>query len=186
MKRILRYVSMGAAAAGLLWAGQAVAEGTSASGTPAGASSPQGSYSPKQGKDTTSRNQAPNSQSTGSSSSGMGSSYGSSSSSSRMGSSASASNEVSGKVEKFDRSSHTLKLRGSDKEFKVDPSTTDVTRDGAHASLDDLKEGEQVRASFSGTGDHVTATRIDIQGSGPAGGGSSSKYGSSPTSGSPK
>ncbi len=185
MKRILRYASMGVAAAGLLWAGQAMAEGAGTSGMAGGASSPQGSYSPKQGKDTSSKNQSAGSQSTGSASSGTSSSYGSSSSSG-MGSSASAKNEVSGKVEKFDRSAHTLKLRGSDKELKVDPSTTDVTRDGAHASLEDIKEGEQVRASFSGSGDDLTATRIDIQSSGSKSSGSSSGYGKSPTSGSPK
>ncbi len=79
----------------------------------------------------------------------------------------SSSNELSGRVEKFDRSNSTLSLAGSDKKLKLSDDTT-VMKDGQKASLSDIKEGDQVRASFSGSGVTLQATQIWITSSGAA------------------
>jgi Cu/Ag efflux protein CusF len=105
------------------------------------------------------------SSSTGSSGSmGAPGSTGSSSDTGATGSSAYPSaggkNEITGKVEKFDRSSKQLTLA-----LKVSDSTQ-VLKDGQQASLSDIKEGDQVRASFSGSGDTLQVSRIDIMSSG--------------------
>ncbi len=100
-------------------------------------------------------------------------------SASAMGSSAST-NEVTGKVEKFDRSNKelTLSLKVSD--------TTQVTKDGQTASLSDIKEGDQIRASFSGSGETLEVTQIEVmsKGSKSSTGTGSSGYGSDSPSGS--
>ncbi len=86
------------------------------------------------------------------------------------------SNEVTGKVEKFDKTSKelTLSLKVSD--------TTQVTKDGRSASLTDIKEGDQVRASFSGSGDSLEVTQIEVMSKGSTG--SKSKSGGMGSSGS--
>lgn len=137
----------------------------------------------------------------GTTSSGSGSSasgsMGSGSGSGSMGSggmhsgtaSAAGQNEITGKVEKFDESSNelTLSLKVSDK--------TQVTKDGKTASLSDIEEGDQVRASFTGSGENLQVTRIEVMsegaksgaspsGSGMGSGGSGAAPGSSGTSGS--
>ncbi|WP_242345584.1 hypothetical protein [Anaeromyxobacter terrae] len=77
-------------------------------------------------------------------------------------------NELTGKVEKFDRDTKELTLANSDKKLKVSDSTR-VMKDGQRASLSDIKEGDQVRASFSGTGDTLQVNRIDVMTSGSMG-----------------
>jgi Cu/Ag efflux protein CusF len=83
---------------------------------------------------------------------------GTSSTSSGM-SSAQASNELSGRVEKFDHESKTFTVAGKD--LKVD-SSTKVMKDGEKAELTDIQEGDEVRASYSGSGDTLTADRIEV------------------------
>jgi Cu/Ag efflux protein CusF len=64
--------------------------------------------------------------------------------------SAASKNEVSGVVKKVDRSNHSVQISssgGGEQELKLSPSAT-ITRDGNQMSLDQLKEGDQVRASF--------------------------------------
>jgi hypothetical protein len=73
-----------------------------------------------------------------------------------------SSNELTGRVESFDHASNTFTVAG--KSLKVD-STTEVMKDGQTASLTDISEGDQVRASFSGTGDELTAQRIEVMSS---------------------
>jgi hypothetical protein len=68
---------------------------------------------------------------------------------------------VTGTVQKFDRDTNTLTLSGTDKKLKVSDDTK-VMKDGTTGSLSDIKEGQQVRASYSGTGTTVQATRIDV------------------------
>lgn len=89
----------------------------------------------------------------------------------------SGKNELTGTVEKFDRESKELTLQHSDKKLKVNDSTR-VMKDGQRGSLSDIKEGDQVRASFSGTGDKLTATRIDVVTAGSMGTGSTGSTGS--------
>jgi Cu/Ag efflux protein CusF len=79
-----------------------------------------------------------------------------------------ATKTLQGKVEKFDRSENTLTLSGIDTKLKVD-SSTQVMKEGARATLNDIKEGDQVRASYSGTGETVNAKTIDIMPSGSMG-----------------
>jgi Cu/Ag efflux protein CusF len=86
-------------------------------------------------------------------------------------------NELTGTVEKFDRESKELTLQHSDKKLKVNDSTR-VMKDGQRGSLSDIKEGDQVRASFSGTGATLTATRIDVVTAGSMGTGSTGSTGS--------
>lgn len=77
---------------------------------------------------------------------------------------------LAGKVQRFDRSKNELTLSGSDRKLKLD-STTKVMRDGARASIDDIKEGDQVRASFSGSGDTLEVKSLDITSEGATGSG---------------
>ena len=76
-------------------------------------------------------------------------------------------NEVTGKVEKFDKTSKELTLRTA-QEAQVSDSTQ-VTKDGQSASLTDIKEGDQVRASFSGSGDTLQVTQIEVMTKGSTG-----------------
>ncbi|HTP25766.1 MAG TPA: hypothetical protein VMK12_08920 [Anaeromyxobacteraceae bacterium] len=73
-----------------------------------------------------------------------------------------------GKVENFDRTSNTLTLSGSSKTFKLDPSTK-VSKNGAKATLDDIQEGDEVRASYSGSGNTLQVKSIDIMSTGSMG-----------------
>jgi hypothetical protein len=84
---------------------------------------------------------------------------------------------VTGKVDKLDKSKNQLSLQ-----LKVSESTQ-VMKNGQTASLSDIKEGDQVRASFSSSGQ---VERIDVMSSGSGSSGSSSSPSSgSPSSGSP-
>jgi Cu/Ag efflux protein CusF len=74
-------------------------------------------------------------------------------------SSAQASNELTGRVEKFDHDSKTFTVAGKD--LKID-SSTKVMKDGEKAELTDIKEGDEIRASYSGSGDTLTADRIEV------------------------
>jgi Cu/Ag efflux protein CusF len=82
-----------------------------------------------------------------------------------------AQSQVTGKVEKVDQSKKELSLR-----LKVS-DTTQVMKDGKTASLSDIKEGDQVRASFDSSGEPV---RIDVTSS--SGSGSKSSPSGSPGS----
>jgi hypothetical protein len=79
--------------------------------------------------------------------------------------------EVSGKVERYDRQNRTLTLQDSEKKLKV-TDDTQVTRDGTRVSPGQIMEGDEVRASYSGSGDVVELTVIEITSS-PAATGSS-------------
>lgn len=79
------------------------------------------------------------------------------------GTSASASNELSGTVKKVDKDKQSLKISsttGGEQELKVGSSAT-ITRDGSQATLDQIKEGDQVRASLNASGDQ--ASKIEVQ-----------------------
>jgi hypothetical protein len=76
----------------------------------------------------------------------------------------SSQNQITGKVEKVDQTKKQLTLQ-----LKVDESTQ-VTKNGQRASLSDIKEGDQVRASFSGS----QVQRIEVMSGGSSGGTGSS------------
>jgi hypothetical protein len=82
---------------------------------------------------------------------------------------------VTGKVDKLDKSKNQLSLQ-----LKVSESTQ-VMKNGQTASLSDIKEGDQVRASFSSSGQ---VERIDVMSSGSGSSGSSSSPSSGSSSGS--
>jgi Cu/Ag efflux protein CusF len=112
-------------------------------------------------------------------------SMGSTGSSSTMGSAehhaamgSTGQNQVTGKVDKIDKSNNELTLS-----LKVSDSTQ-VKKDGQTASLTDIKEGDQVRASFSGSGESLQVTEIEVMSSGAAGStGTSSDPGTSGSTG---
>ncbi len=78
------------------------------------------------------------------------------------GSSTTAGTELSGVVKKVDKDNHALKISsntGSEQELKV-PSSATITRDGSQASLDQIKEGDQVRASLNPSGTQATTISV--------------------------
>jgi len=83
-----------------------------------------------------------------------------------MGTSASSSTELSGVLKKVDKDKRKVKISsstGGDQELKLSANAT-IMRDGSQASLEQLKEGEQVRASFDPSSKE--ATKLEIQSSG--------------------
>jgi hypothetical protein len=95
---------------------------------------------------------------------------------------ASASSEVSGKVEKYDRQNRLLTLADSDKKLKV-TDDTQVTRDGTRVSPGQIMEGDEVHASFSGSGDEVEVVQIEITSSAASTGSSAPPSSPGPGSG---
>jgi hypothetical protein len=93
--------------------------------------------------------------------------------------------QLAGRIDRIDRSTNTLTLDG--RMLKMD-SSTEVTKDGSRATLSDVKEGDQVRASFSGSGDTLNVQRIEVMGTEATGSGStttgSKTSASSPATGS--
>ncbi len=84
-------------------------------------------------------------------------------SSAQAGTAASASKELSGVVKDVDKDNHSLKISsgvGADQELKVADSAT-ITRDGSQASLDQIKEGDQVRASFDASGTQASTIEVN-------------------------
>lgn len=80
------------------------------------------------------------------------------------------SQELTGTVEKFDHASKELTLANSSKKLKISDDTT-VMKDGQAATLTDIQEGDQVRASFSGSGDTLQVSRIEVMSAGSTGSG---------------
>jgi Cu/Ag efflux protein CusF len=60
--------------------------------------------------------------------------------------------QMSGTVQKYDKDSKELTLANSDKKLKLSADTK-VMKGAEKASAADIKEGDQVRASYSGEGD---------------------------------
>jgi colicin import membrane protein len=96
-----------------------------------------------------------------------------------------ADKEISGKVEKYDRESRTLSLSSSDTKLKI-TDDTQVMKDGDRISPGQIMEGDDVRASYSGTGDTVEVVRVEIvaTSAAPAGAGAAPGSTSGPSSGS--
>jgi hypothetical protein len=94
---------------------------------------------------------------------------------------------LSGKVEKYDRAARTLSIVDSDKQLKV-TDDTQVFKGGDRVSPGQIMEGDEVRASFTGSGDTLEAVRIDVSGAPASGAGSSPRpsTGTDVKGGSPK
>ena len=75
-----------------------------------------------------------------------------------------ASKELSGVVKKVDKDKRSVKVlssAGVEQDVKIAPSAT-ITRDGTQvAELEQLKEGDEVRASFDPSSNQ--ATKLDVQ-----------------------
>jgi Cu/Ag efflux protein CusF len=74
-----------------------------------------------------------------------------------------ANKELSGVVKKVDKDKWSLKVlssAGVEQDVKIAPSAT-ITRDGTKAGLEQLKEGDEVRASFDPMSNQ--ATKLDVQ-----------------------
>jgi len=75
-----------------------------------------------------------------------------------------ASKELSGTVKKVDKDKRSLKVlssAGVEQDVKIAPSAT-ITRDGTPvAELEQLKEGDEVRASFDPSSNQ--ATKLEVQ-----------------------
>ena len=99
---------------------------------------------------------------------GSGSSMGQSGSSTAAGPGAMSSTgtELAGKVEKIDRQSNELTIANSGKTLKLSADTK-IRKDGQKAKISDIKEGDLVRASFSGSGDTLHVKRLDVVSAGP-------------------
>jgi hypothetical protein len=76
---------------------------------------------------------------------------------------AEGTHQLWGKVEKFDREKRTLSLEDSDKKLKV-TDDTQIMKDGNRVSPGQIMEGDEVRASYAGTGDAevVEVTIIEV------------------------
>ena len=74
-----------------------------------------------------------------------------------------ANKELSGVVKKVDKDKQSLKVlssAGVEQDVKIAPSAT-ITRDGTKAGLEQLKDGDEVRASFDPSSNQ--ATKLDVQ-----------------------
>jgi Cu/Ag efflux protein CusF len=157
MKRVAWRTIAGLGVAGLLAAVSAYGQG--------GSSSTGGQMSGSQTGSGSSMGQS------GSTSTGGSMGTGSQQGSTGAGAMSPTGNELTGKVQKFDRKSNELTIANSQKKLKVSDDTQ-VRKDGQKATLSDIKEGDQVRASFTGTGNTLQVNRIDVMSSGsmaPAG-----------------
>jgi Cu/Ag efflux protein CusF len=80
-----------------------------------------------------------------------------------MSHSTASASELSGTVKKVDKAKRSVSIStptGGEQELKISQTAT-ITRDGTQAGLDQLKEGEQVRASFDPSSKE--ATKLEIQ-----------------------
>jgi Cu/Ag efflux protein CusF len=78
-------------------------------------------------------------------------------------STAAAGNELSGVVKKVDKDKHSLTISsstGGEKEVKVADTAT-IMRDGKSAKLDNIKEGDDVRASLDASSNQ--ANRLTVE-----------------------
>jgi Cu/Ag efflux protein CusF len=135
----MRTLLIGIAAAGLVGATTAKAGEQPSTSDKSAAQPSQSQTSQTQSPSGKSMDQAPSSQS--------------SASTSATGTTASASKELSGVVKKVDKDKRSLKISSAtgEQELKLAETAT-ITRDGTQAGLDQIKEGDQVRASFDASG----------------------------------
>ena len=69
--------------------------------------------------------------------------------------------EITGPVRLVEPSTHTIYLKNATKALHVHGDTK-VTKNGSDASIEDVQEGDQVRASYSGSGGDVSVDRLEV------------------------
>jgi len=97
---------------------------------------------------------------------------------------ASSSKELTGTVKKVDKNKKSVKISsasGGDQEVKVADNATVLTSDGSPGGLDQLKEGDQVRASLDPSSNQATKLQV-VSSKDKSGKSDSSKSDSSSTS----
>jgi len=153
---------IGMAAAGLVGVTTARAEQQTSTTDKSTATTSSPTQTQKSGDSSMSQTPSSSSQTSTSPAASSGTGATGSASSSGTGATASASSELSGVVKKDDKDKHSLKISsstGSDQAQKVADSAT-ITRDGSQAGLDQIKEGDQVRASFDASGSKVSKIEV--------------------------
>jgi len=73
----------------------------------------------------------------------------------------SSTSEISGTVKNVDPGKNEVTLAGSDEALTV-TDDTQIVKGGHRAALSDVKEGDEVRASYSGSGDTLQVSRLEI------------------------
>ena len=153
---------IGMAAAGLVGVTTARAEQQTSTTDKSTATTSSPTQTQKSGDSSMSQTPSSSSQTSTSPAASSGTGATASASSSGTGATSSASRELSGVVKKIDKDKHSLKISsstGSEQELKVADSAT-ITRDGSQAGLDQIKEGDQVRASFNASGSNVSKIEV--------------------------
>ena len=158
----MKTLLIGMAAAGLVGVTTARAEQQTSTTDKSTATTSSPTQTQKPGDSSMSQTPSSSSQTSTSPAASSGTGATASASSSGTGATASASSELSGVVKKIDKDKHSLKISsstGSEQELKVADSAT-ITRDGSQAGLDQIKEGDQVRASLDASGKQ--ASKIEV------------------------
>jgi Cu/Ag efflux protein CusF len=143
----MKTLLIGVAAAGLVGVTTAAAQSSSSKSTTSPSSQSSSSPSSQSSSTTSPSSQSSTSQST----------------SSQTGTTASATKQVSGVVKKVDKDKRSVKISSpssGEQEVKVAENATVVTRDGTQAGLDQLKEGDQVRASLDPSSKQATKLEV--------------------------
>ena len=158
----MKTLLIGMAAAGLVGVTTARAEQQTSTTDKSTATTSSPTQTQKPGDSSMSQTPSSSSQTSTSPAASSGTGATTSASSSGTGATTSTSSEVSGMVKKVDKDKHSLKISsstGSEQELKVADSAT-ITRDGNQVGLDQIKEGDQVRASFDATGSNVSKIEV--------------------------
>ncbi|WP_242345176.1 hypothetical protein [Anaeromyxobacter terrae] len=66
-----------------------------------------------------------------------------------------------GAVKKLDRARGEIKLAGSGGTLKV-TEDTQILKDGQRGTFSDVREGDEVRASYSGSGDTEAVKKLEV------------------------
>jgi Cu/Ag efflux protein CusF len=73
----------------------------------------------------------------------------------------SSTSEISGTVKTVDSGKREVTLAGSDGALIVKDGTQ-ILKDGHRATLSDVREGDEVRASYSNSGDTLEVSRLEV------------------------
>ncbi len=72
-----------------------------------------------------------------------------------------SASEISGTVKSVDPATKEVTLAGSDGTLSV-TDDTQIVKDGRPAALSDVREGDEVRASYSGSGETTQVMKLEV------------------------
>jgi Cu/Ag efflux protein CusF len=162
---MIKTILIGVAAAGLVGVTTAAAQSSSSQTPPTTSPSDKSSMPSDKSSlpsDKSSTATSPSSQSSTSASDKSSGSSQSASSQTGTTATASAGSELSGELKKIDKDKKSVKISsstGGEQELKIGSGAT-ITRDGTQAGLEQLKEGDQVRASFDPSSKQATKLEV--------------------------